>query len=50
MRIILDISQDSGGRLTGTASAGDGSGQRTFHGAMELLGSIEELCAPAVPD
>jgi hypothetical protein len=44
MRITLDITQDSSGHLTGTAGAADGMGDRTFYGAMELLGgSIEEL-------
>jgi hypothetical protein len=50
MRIILDITQDATGHLTGTASAANGTDERAFHGAMELLSSIEELCGPAVPD
>jgi hypothetical protein len=49
MQIILDITQDATGRLTGTAAAADGTGERTFYGAMELLSSIEELCEPAAP-
>jgi hypothetical protein len=49
MRIILDISQDAAGRLTGTAKAADGTRDRAFYGAMELLSCIEELCDPATP-
>jgi hypothetical protein len=49
MQIILDITQDAAGHLTGTASAADGAAERTFYGAMELLSSIEELCTPAAP-
>lgn len=46
MQIILDITQDATGHLTGTAAAAGGTGERTFYGAMELLSSIEELCEP----
>jgi hypothetical protein len=49
MRIILDIAQDAAGRLTGTAIAADGTGERGFHGAMDLISIIEELCEPATP-
>ena len=49
MQIILDITQDATGHLTGTAAAAGGTGERTFYGAMELLSSIEELCEPAAP-
>jgi hypothetical protein len=49
MRIILDITQDAAGRLTGTAGAADGTDVRPFYGAMELLNTIEELCEPATP-
>lgn len=49
MQIILDITQDATGHLTGTATAAGGTGERTFYGAMELLSSIEELCEPAAP-
>ena len=51
MRIILDITQDAAGRLTGTAKAADGTSERAFHGAMELLSTIEALCDPGTqPD
>ena len=49
MQIILDITQDATGHLTGTAAAAGGTGERAFYGAMELLSSIEELCEPAAP-
>ena len=49
MQIILDITQDATGHLTGTATVVGGTGERTFYGAMELLSSIEELCEPAAP-
>jgi len=49
MRIILDITQDANGRFTGTAKAADGTSERAFYGAMELLSRIEELCDPASP-
>ena len=49
MQIILDITQDVTGHLTGTAAAAGGTGERAFYGAMELLSSIEELCEPAAP-
>ncbi len=43
MQIILDITQDAAGRLSGAVRA-VGMPERTFSGAMELLASIEELC------
>jgi hypothetical protein len=49
MRIILDITQDAAGRLTGTAKAADGTSERAFHGAMELFSTIEALCDPGTP-
>jgi hypothetical protein len=49
MQIILEITQDANGRLTGTAIASDGGRERTFYGTMELLNSIEEFCSPATP-
>ena len=49
MQVILDITQDATGRLTGTAHAADGTTARKFHGAMELLTIIEELCDPVPP-
>ena len=49
MRIILNITQDAAGRLTGTARAANGTSERAFHGAMELLSTIEALCDPVTP-
>ena len=43
MEIILDITDDAG-HLSGTARAAGSGHTLTFHGAMELLASIEELC------
>jgi len=43
MEIILDIADDAG-HLSGTARAAGSAHTLTFHGAMELLASIEELC------
>ncbi|WP_300609412.1 hypothetical protein [Trebonia sp.] len=50
MQIILDIAQDGAGRLSGTATAAGGGRERTFSGAMELLATIEDLCAAPAPD
>ncbi len=45
MQIILDITQDARGRLSGTARTADDTRELTFSGTMELLARIEELCA-----
>jgi hypothetical protein len=50
MEIILDITADPAGRLSGTAKAAGGTHERTFSGAMELLASIEELCDTGTQD
>lgn len=48
MQIILDITQDAGGRLSGTAGTAGETRVLTFSGTMELLARIEELCAESL--
>jgi hypothetical protein len=47
MEIVLDITPDATGRLSGTTRPAGGVEARRFSGAMELLAQIEELCDPS---
>jgi hypothetical protein len=52
VQIFLELTQDPGGRLSGSASLTRPPSQRPalqFSGTLELLAALEELCRNASP-
>jgi hypothetical protein len=50
MRILLELSAGSDGRLTGTAAGPDPAGPLPFSGNLELLARVEQLAQAAQAD
>jgi hypothetical protein len=49
MRLILDITQISGGRYEGDLTVPGRAGRQTFAGVLELLAILEQQLQPGEP-
>jgi hypothetical protein len=48
MQIVINVTEDADGRLSGTAGPAGGGVELPFSGRMELLDCLEQLCTTTV--